>query len=68
MKRIKKLTIQNTQHGRVDFEVGSEIKEIRNCGLEFEDSVHSSYDVFNHKDEIVFSIENCAVVVEYFTD
>jgi hypothetical protein len=50
------------------FEVGkSGITEIRNSGLEFEDRVHSQYDIYkNGKLHVV--IENLPVEVLYFDE
>lgn len=52
------------------FEVGTEVNgrvviEIKQVGSEYEDHVHSEYIILGENGELISSIENCPVVVDY---
>jgi hypothetical protein len=52
------------------FEVGTELNvceviEIKQVGSEYEDHVHSEFHVLDENGELIISIENAPVIVEY---
>lgn len=42
-----------------------EIIEIKQVGAEYENNVHSEFHVLDENDELIVSIENAPVIVEY---
>ncbi|GGH17017.1 hypothetical protein [Paenibacillus segetis] len=68
MQVIQKLTIVGNQT-RV-FEVGTELNgrvviEIKQVGTEFEECVHSEFHVLDEDGELIASIENAPVIVDW---
>ncbi|MEI4920577.1 hypothetical protein Q8G81_34000, partial [Klebsiella pneumoniae] len=54
------------------YEVGTELNgrdviEIKNMSDEYEDHIHSEYWVLDENGELIASIENCPVIVEWQT-
>jgi len=70
MQVIHRLTVVSNPT-RV-FEVGTEIDgreviEIKQVGYEFENGIHSEYLVYDENGDIIASIENCPVIVDWRT-
>ena len=68
MQVIQRLTVVSNPT-RI-FEVGTELNgceviEIKQVGAEYEDHVHSEFFVLDGNDELIASIENAPVIVEY---
>ncbi|MEK4732830.1 hypothetical protein [Paenibacillus sp. FSL L8-0641] len=68
MQIIHKLTVVSNPT-RV-FEVGTELDdreviEIRPVGKEFENSIHSEFTIHDENGDLIASIENAPVIVEY---
>lgn len=68
MQVIQRLTVISNPT-RV-FEVGTELDgkeiiEIKQAGYEFETSVHSEYHVLDGDGELIASVENAPVIVDY---
>ncbi|KGE17598.1 hypothetical protein [Paenibacillus wynnii] len=65
---IQKLTVVSNPT-RV-FEVGTEhegreVIEIKQVGAEYEDHVHSEFSVYDENDNLIASVENAPVIVDY---
>ncbi|KOP64393.1 hypothetical protein AMS62_03320 [Bacillus sp. FJAT-18019] len=70
MQVIQKLTVVSNPT-RV-FEVGTEIEgreviEIVQVGAEFENSIHSEYLIRDEDGDLIASVENCPVIVDWKT-
>lgn len=70
MQVIQKLTVVSNPT-RV-FEVGTEIDgreviEIKQVGAEYENSIHSEFLVSDENGDLIASIENCPVIVDWKT-
>lgn len=66
---IKSLTVIS-QSRTMRYVVGEEVNgrviiEIQSVGCEYEDRMHSEYYVLDEDGELIATIENCPVVVEY---
>jgi hypothetical protein len=66
IQRISIVTLEGVKSFEVgNVYVGQAVIEIKNNSLEFENSIHSQYDVLDKNGNLIASIENCPVVVEY---
>ncbi|AOZ91607.1 hypothetical protein [Paenibacillus crassostreae] len=68
MQIIQKLTVVSnpTRTFEVGTEIGGrEVIEIAQVGATFEDRVHSEYVIFDENNNLISSIENCPVIVDY---
>lgn len=68
MQIIQKLTVLSSPM-RI-FEVGTEqngreVIEIEQIGATFEDHIHSEYVIKDENGDLISSIENCPVIVDY---
>jgi len=73
MNKIKSLTIIAGTGVRIfDVDTSSDdprgIGEIISNGMEFPDSIFSSYAIKNKKGKIISRVENCPVVIDYFEE
>lgn len=46
---------------------GREVIEIKQIGYEFETGVHSEFHVLDEDNQLIVSVENCPVIVEWQT-
>ena len=65
--KIKSLLVVINQ-GEHLYEVSGNIAEIKNNSSEYEDHIHSIYDVFDDKGNLRARIENAPVIIEYFVE
>ncbi|MGZ0042096.1 hypothetical protein [Paenibacillus ottowii] len=68
MQVIQRLTVVSnpTRIFEIGTELsGSEIIEIKQVGTEYENNVHSEFHILDENDELIVSIENAPVIVEY---
>ena len=68
MQVIQKITVVSNPT-RV-FEVGTEVNrreviEIKQVGVQYENSIHSEYIVLDEDGDVIVSIENCPVIAEW---
>lgn len=70
MQVIQRLTVVSnpTRIFEVGTELdGKEIIEIKQAGYEFENSVHSEYHVLDEDGELITSVENAPVILDWKT-
>ncbi|UMY55331.1 MULTISPECIES: hypothetical protein [Paenibacillus] len=68
MQVIQRLTVVSnpTRIFEIGTELsGSEIIEIKQVATEYENNVHSEFHILDENDELIVSIENAPVIVEY---
>ena len=65
MAKIKTIRIHNNTSYTVGY---GGIVKIEDLSQEFENSIHFIYCCYDKNDNLLFSIENCPVIVEYFTE
>jgi hypothetical protein len=75
MRKIKSVgVIISGQEGGIQwYTVGEKhagiiISEIKNVSLEYEDHIYSGYEGYCDKGEILFLVENCPVIVEWYEE
>ena len=64
-KEIKRITIINGEGTKIFNVENNKISKIEDKSIEYPDSIHIIYNVFDEKGKILHSIENCPVVVDY---
>lgn len=69
MQVIQSVIVLTSQDTRT-YEVGGEVRgqaiiEIKNMSVEYEDHIHSEYHVFGEDEELIATVENCPVIVEW---
>jgi hypothetical protein len=70
MQVIERLTVISNPN-RI-FEIGTELNgreviEIKQVGTEFENSIHSEFEVLDENGELIASIENAPVILDWIT-